>query len=103
MVYTHGNQIYYNYALKSENGFKVPRAYNVKVIGASLKGTILEPMNDVIKVSVSEDEKQEGCRTRCFRSSSASVAMELADIACQNQPISSSPRCCTGSVCDHKK
>lgn len=61
-----GSEIYHNYALKAENGFRVPRAYNVKAIGVSLKGTVLEPMKDVVKVSVSEDENQEGCQTRWF-------------------------------------
>ena len=72
--------------MKEENGFKVPRVYNAKAIGVSLKGTILEPMKDVVKISVSEDENQEGCKTRWFPYSTVYSSPDGTGWYCMPEP-----------------
>ena len=81
-----GSEIYHQYWLKTETGFKVPRAYNAKAIGVSLKGAILEPMKDVVKVSVSEDENQEGCKTRWFPYSTVYSSPDGTGWYCMPEP-----------------
>lgn len=84
--YLRGSEIYHQYWLKTETGFKVPRAYNVKASGVSLKGTILESMKDVVKVSVSEDENPEGCKTRWFPYSTVYSSPDGTGWYCMPEP-----------------
>lgn len=81
-----GSEIYHHYLLKEENGFKVPRAYNAKAIGVSLRGTVLEPMKDVVKIYVSEDENQEGCKTRWFPYSTVYSSPDGTGWYCMPEP-----------------
>lgn len=61
-----GSELYHTYYLKSENGFKVPQAFNTRAIGASLYSKILATMKDVVQVSIDEDENKAGCGVRWF-------------------------------------
>ncbi len=52
-----GHQLINSYHLKREGGLKVPRAYNEKIIGASLDGRVTEVRADVVRVSLTADAK----------------------------------------------
>lgn len=61
-----GSELYHTYQLKTKEGFKLPRAFNQKVIGVSLASAIISVSKDVVEVSVDLDENQDGCGTRWF-------------------------------------
>ena len=52
-----GHQLWNTYQLRTRNGFKVPRQYNEKIIGASLDGKITGVRADVVRVSLGTDAK----------------------------------------------
>ncbi len=48
----------YEYALSSENSFSQDRLYHQKIIGLSLKGRVLEAIEDTVKVHLEIDEEE---------------------------------------------
>lgn len=54
------------YILRDKNGMKVRRTYNNQMIGLSLSGTILDIKNDVVKVNLDIDGKQDPSTARWF-------------------------------------
>lgn len=62
-----GGELYHYYYLKSENGFKVPKTYNQKVIGASLDSRIIDVTKDVVEVSIDKDENQSGAGVNWYK------------------------------------
>ena len=54
-----GHQLWNTYYLKSKAGFKVPRQYNEKIIGASLDGVVTDVRADVVRVSLRTDARKE--------------------------------------------
>ena len=54
------------YYLRDENGMKVRRIYNNKLIGLSLNGTILDTKNDIVKVNLEIDGSQEAGSAKWF-------------------------------------
>ena len=53
-----GHQLWNTYYLKSKAGFKVPRQYNEKIIGASLDGVVTGVQADVVRVSLRMDARK---------------------------------------------
>lgn len=53
-----GSELYHTYFLKNESGAKVPKAYNLNAIGASLYASILAVEKDVVQISIDKDENQ---------------------------------------------
>lgn len=51
----HNSVVSNKYKLRDGNGLKVNKIYNNKVVGASLKGTILDTKNDIVKVNLEID------------------------------------------------
>lgn len=61
------NSIFSNkYSLRDENGMKIRRIYNNQIVGLSLSGTILDIKNDVVKVNLEVDGKQDLNTARWF-------------------------------------
>lgn len=54
------------YRLRDENGMKIRRIYNNQIVGLSLSGTILDIKNDVVKVNLEVDGKQDSNTARWF-------------------------------------
>lgn len=54
------------YSLRDENGMKIRRIYNNQIVGISLSGTILDTKNDVVKVNLDIDGKQDLNTARWF-------------------------------------
>lgn len=52
-----GHQLWNTYHLKSKAGFKIPKQYNEKIIGASLDGVVTGVRADVVRVSLRTDAK----------------------------------------------
>jgi len=52
-----GHQLWNTYQLRTQNGFKVPKLYNERVIGASLDGKITAVNADVVRASLGTDAK----------------------------------------------
>ena len=48
----------FTYALTTKNGLKQPKIYNEKIVGLSLKGKVLEPIQDRVKVHLEIDQEQ---------------------------------------------
>lgn len=55
------------YTLRDEKGMKARKIYNNKIIGISLSGDILDTKNDVVKINLEIDEKQEKETARWFQ------------------------------------
>lgn len=54
------------YSLRDKNGMKIRRIYNNQIVGLSLSGTILDIKNDVVKVNLEVDGKQDSNTARWF-------------------------------------
>lgn len=54
------------YYLRDENGMKVRRIYNNKIVGLSLNGTILDTKNDIVKVNLDIDGTQDAGSAKWF-------------------------------------
>lgn len=54
-----GSELYHTYYLKSEAGAKVPKAYNLNAIGASLYASILAVEKDVVQITIDKDENKQ--------------------------------------------
>ena len=54
------------YSLRDEKGMKIRRIYNNQIVGLSLSGTILDTKNDVVKVNLEVDGKQDSSTARWF-------------------------------------
>jgi len=61
-----GSELYHTYHLKTKNGFLVPREYNPRGRGISLRGTVVGVRNDEVQVRLSEDENAEFAGERWF-------------------------------------
>ena len=66
-----GNELVHQYALKTRNGFNTQKIYNAKITGTSLAGRIIEVKQDIVKVHVSVDEKQDNGTAKWFSYSTA--------------------------------
>ncbi|MBU3134567.1 phage tail protein [Clostridium gasigenes] len=54
------------YILRDEKGMKVRKIYNNKIVGISLKGSILGTSNDVVKINLEVDGNQNKSKARWF-------------------------------------
>lgn len=50
----------FRYSLCSEKGFMMDKIYNEKIVGVSLKGEVLDRVNDTVKVKLEIDDKKHG-------------------------------------------
>lgn len=67
----YGSELLHTYALKSLAGFKTRHAYNEPMTGASLTGTIIDVMQDLVKVHVHCDKAQDTATAKWFIYSTA--------------------------------
>ncbi|KAI3345873.1 phage tail protein [Clostridium botulinum] len=65
-IQMHNSIISNKYKLRDENGMKIGRIYNNKIVGLSLSGTILDTKNDVVKVNLEMDGCQDSGTARWF-------------------------------------
>ena len=59
-------EFFNKYILRDEKGMKVRRIFNNKLVGLSLKGTILDTQNDVVKINLDLDGNQDKETARWF-------------------------------------
>lgn len=58
--------IYSKYELRDEKGMKIRKIYNNKIVGISLKGTVLATQNDKVKINLEIDGNQDISTARWF-------------------------------------
>jgi hypothetical protein len=61
-----GSELYHTYQLKRREDFHSPKIYNRAIIGASLDGKVLSVQNDIVTLTIGEDENAANAGTRWY-------------------------------------
>lgn len=64
--YMKGQELYHTYFLKSQKALMQERRFNKQIIGAALRGSVKSVKDDMVQISVSEDENRESTGYKWF-------------------------------------